>query len=49
MNNNDNSKIGTKRGFKIKEEEVNSPLLTFWPPGPPLLAKLTVTCSELKI
>lgn len=29
MNNNDNSKIDTKRLFKIKEEEVNSPLLTF--------------------
>jgi len=24
------------------------PLLTFWPPGPPLLAKLTVTWSETK-
>ena len=39
---------GTNGLYAMKKKEnveKMKPLLTFWPPGPPLLAKLTVTWS----
>lgn len=36
------TKIKIKVNYELYKM-YNGPLLTFWPPGPPLLAKLTVT------
>ena len=43
---------GTNGLYAMKKKEnveKMKPLLTFWPPGPPLLAKLTVTWSADKM